>query len=129
MSHAFRPEFADAPSSKRPKTSSREDKENTDKAPDNETQSSNTARDEAQRDEALVEHSQCDEAQRGRAMEVVRKPKVAFQDDAGETANTAVDERASLGTKRKLRRGSVVVPQQKVESSSTQVEVQQCKQQ
>lgn len=129
MSHAFRPECAGAPSSKRPKTSSREDKENTDKAPDNETQRGNTARDEAQRDEALVEHGQCDEAQRGRAEEVVRKPKVAFQDDAGEAANTAIDERASLGTKRKLRRGSVVVPQQKVESSSTQVEVQQCKQQ
>ncbi|KAM7292558.1 protein Spindly-A [Ixodes scapularis] len=113
MSHAFRRECAGVPSSKRPKTSSHEDKENTDKAPDNETQSGNTTRDEAQRDEALVEHGQCDEAQRGRAEEVVRKPKVAFQDDAGEAANTAVDERASLGTKRKLRRGSVVVPQQK----------------
>lgn len=129
MSHAFRRGCAGAPSSKRPKTSSHEDKENTDKAPDNETQSGNTTRDEAQRDGALVEHGQCDEAQRGRAEEVVRKPKVAFQDDAGEAANTAVDERASLGTKRKLRRGSVVVPQQQVESSSTQVEVQQCKQQ
>ncbi|CAN7998893.1 unnamed protein product, partial [Ixodes hexagonus] len=133
MTQAFRPERVCTPSAKKLKTSYCEDQENIDKSRRSETQHDNATRDKVQCDEGPVEQGQCDRTQPGtvqlgRVEKAQRKPRVAFQDGTAEE-KTTVDGNASLGTKRTLRRGSVVVPQQKVENPSTQVDVSQCKQQ